>query len=199
LTRILPANFRPARARVAGLAILAAGLALAPCAGGFELYSVEAQHEGNVFEFHIEARFEAAPAQVLAVLTDYDRLHELHPRMTESRSLGEVDAATEEVYSRFEGCVLLFCRTLGRVERIGLQDGYLVAEDVPGRGSFREGRTVWRLSSDAGGSRLRYTTRFVPDFWVAPVVGARALARSVERMTVEMMEKLDSRAQRLDE
>jgi hypothetical protein len=168
-------------------------------AHAFELYSVEAQHEGGVFEIQINARFDASPSQVMAVLTDYDRLYQLHPRMTESRSLGAIDSETEEVYSRFEGCVLLFCRTLGRVERIGLRGGRLVSEDVPGRGSFREGRTEWHLAPDGGGSRLRYTTRFVPDFWVTPVVGVRVLARSVERMTVEMMAELDERAKQINE
>jgi len=183
---------KPLRATVA-LALLAL---LAPLSGAeaFELVSVETGRDGPAYLLHIEALFDAPPARLLEVLTDYERIHELHPRMTESRSLGPVGADTEEVYSHFQGCVLLFCRDIHRVEQIRKAGDSLVAVDVPGRSSFSEGRTEWRFAAEGAGTRLHYETRFVPAFRVAPLIGPAVLARSVERMTLETMAKVDERA-----
>lgn len=183
--------------RAACAAALAAALVLlAPpeTAEAFELVSVETRRDGPAYLLHIEALFDAPPARLLEVLTDYDRIHELHPRMTVSRSLGPVGDDAVEVYSHFEGCVLLFCRDIHRVEHIRAEADTLVAVDVPGRGSFSEGRTEWRFAADGTGSRLHYETRFVPAFRIAPLIGPGVLARSVERMTLETMAEADKRA-----
>lgn len=183
--------------RAACAAALAAALALlAPldAAEAFELVSVETRRDGPAYLLRIEALFDAPPARLLEVLTDYDRIHELHPRMTASRSLGPVGDDAEEVYSHFEGCVLLFCRDIHRVEHIRAHANTLVAVDVPGRGSFSEGRTEWRFTAEGAGARLHYETRFVPAFRIAPLIGPGVLARSVERMTLETMAEADKRA-----
>lgn len=87
----------------AALLFAAALLALPGSARGFELVEATTTREGAEYLVRIEAVFESSPERLLAVLTDYDRVHELHPRVLESRSLGQVGPSTEEVYSRFEG------------------------------------------------------------------------------------------------
>jgi hypothetical protein len=168
-------------------------------APGFELVSATTVREGSEYQVRIEAVFEASPARLLAVLTDYDRIHELHPRFIESRSLGPVGPATEEVYSRFEGCVLLFCRTVHRVEHIRMDGGSLFARDIPGRGSFSSGRTEWHFTPQGQGARLRYEARFVPAFLVAPLLGPAMLARSAEQMALETMAAAERRAAQADD
>jgi hypothetical protein len=180
--------------------VLAIGLLLPPgSAPGFELVSATTVREGSEYQVRIEAVFEASPARLLAVLTDYDRIHELHPRFIESRSLGPVGPATEEVYSRFEGCVLLFCRTVHRVEHIRMDGGSLFARDIPGRGSFSSGRTEWHFTPQGQGARLRYEARFVPAFLVAPLLGPAMLARSAEQMALETMAAAERRAAQADD
>lgn len=176
--------------------VLAVALLLPPGnALGFQLVSASTVREGAEYLVRIEAVFESSPARLLAVLTDYDRIHELHPRITESRSLGPVGPATEEVYSRFEGCVLLFCRTVHRVEHIRMDGGSLFARDVPGRGSFSSGRTEWHFTPRGSGARLRYEARFVPAFLVPPIFGPAVLARSAEQLALETMAAAERAAQ----
>lgn len=163
-------------------------------AWALEVLSVATGRDGPAYLLHIEATFEAAPAQLLAVLTDYDRIHELHPALLETRSLGTIGPDTEEVYTRFEGCVLLFCKTLHRVEHIRIVGTALLAADVPGRGSFSEGATEWKFSTTEQGARLHYEARFVPAFRVAPLFGAAALVKSVAGITVEVMAEVERRA-----
>ena len=181
------------------LAVVGLSCGSAAVAEAFELLSVESSRDGSAYELRIEARFEAAPEQLLAVLTDYDRIHELHPRMVESRKLGRVGPATKEVQTRFEGCALLFCRTVYRVEHIRVEGLTLYAEDVPRRSSFEEGRTKWTLTPISGGTQLRYEARFVPAFRVAPVIGPGALARSAKQTTLEMMAEIGHRARGHDD
>jgi hypothetical protein len=188
------------RVRIArGLVVLAViGLAqgIAEAAEAFELLSVESTRDGPAYELRIEARFHAAPERLLAVLTDYGRIHELHPRMVESGTLGRVGPATEEVQTRFEGCVLFFCRTLYRVEHVRVEGLALYAEDIPRRGSFSEGRTTWRFTPTPDGTLLHYQSSFIPAFRVPPVIGRGALARSVEQMTIETMAEVERMALR---
>ena len=175
-----------------GVAVGALVLAAAMPAGhAFEMTAIETTRDGPAYVLRIEAVFQATPGQLLAVLTNYDEIHRLHRRMVESRSLGQVGPATTEVFTQFEGCVLVFCRTVRRVEHIRAEGFTLRAVDVPGRGSFSEGATEWHFSSGDGGTRLRYEARFVPAFPVAPILGPTILARSVERMTLETMAEAD--------
>lgn len=180
--------------RAARLLAVTAACLLCARAGAFELLATESRHEGAEFVLRIDARFTAGVDAVLAVLTDYARIHELHPDLLESRSLGRVAPGVEEVYLRSEACVLLFCRELQRVEHIRV-DGYaLFAVDVPRRGSFLSGATSWRFTPDGDGTLLSYQTRFVPAFDLVPVVGPGLLLDAVEQMTREVMQEVDRRA-----
>lgn len=163
-------------------------------AGAFELRSVELERDGPAYELRIEAFFTAPPDKLIAVLTDYGRIHELHPRLLESRSLGQVGPQTQEVYTRFKGCVLGFCRTFDRVEQIRVEGNSLLAADVPDRGAFAGGKTEWRFKAADGGTELSYEARFEPDFFVPPLIGPPMLLKSLEQMTIETMVEAERRA-----
>ena len=181
--------------------LLAAAAACLLCvpAGAFELLAVESRHDGEEYFVRIEARFSAGADAVLAVLTDYDRIHELHPGLLESRGLGQVAPGVEEVYLRSEACVLVFCREMDRVEHVRVAGHTLYAEDVPRRGSFRSGATSWHFTPDGSGTMLEYETRFVPTFAPVPVLGPGLLLDAVEEMTGEIMREVDRRAMSSDD
>lgn len=180
------------------LAVAAACLLCAP-AGAFELLAVESRHEGDEYMLQIEARFTAGTDAVMDVLTDFERIHELHPGLLESRSLGRVAPGVEEVYLRSEACVLLFCREMHRVEHIRVEEHALHAVDVPRRGSFRSGATSWRFTPDGNGTLLEYQTRFVPAFEPVPMIGPALLLDAVEQMTREIMLEVNRRAMASDD
>lgn len=192
-------KLRPAAVVITALAFGGALLLPAGSAFGFELVAATTNRDGGEYRVRIEAVFKVSPDKLLAVLTDYDRIHELHPNITESRSLGPVGPATEEVYSRFDVCVLLFCRTIHRVEHIRMDGGSLFARDIPGRGSFSSGRTEWRFTPQGSGARLHYEARFVPAFMIAPILGPAVLARSAEQMALATMTAAERRALQADD
>lgn len=187
----------PCRTRRAAAALAMLAVCLLPAGApvqAFELLQAETGRDGEAYWLRLEARFEAGIPALLAVLTDYDRIHELHPGLLESRSLGAVGPGVAEVRVTMESCVLFLCRTVRRVEQIRVEGEMLLARDVPGRGSFSAGATAWRFAADEGGTLLEYETRFVPAVGPVPVFGPGMLLRAVEKMTVELMAEVDRRA-----
>ncbi len=172
-------------------------LLLALPAGGIEVETAVVTRDGAAYEVSIDARLSPPPERMLAVLIDYAKLPELHRRIRESRVLGEPQPGTVEVFTRFDGCFMLVCRSLERVELIHRTPAGLEAEDVQGRSAFREGRTQWLLVADGSGTRLAYRARLVPGFWVPPVLGPAFLARAVKEMTLETLAAAERRASEL--
>lgn len=181
------------------LLVMASACLLCVPAGAFELLAVESRHQGEEYFVRIEARFSAGAEAVLAVLTDYDGIHELHPGLLESRGLGQVAPGVEEVYLRSKACVLVFCREMARVEHVRVAGYTLYAVDVPRRGSFRSGATAWRFTPDGSGTVMEYQTRFIPAFEPMPVLGPGLLLDAVEEMTGEIMREVDRRATASDD
>ena len=165
-----------------------------PHAAALDVEVAVVSRAGDAYELAIDARLAAPPQRVLAVLTDYAQLPELHDRIREARVVAEPDAGTAEVYTRFDGCVMLVCRTLERTEIIRRTPSGLEARDVPGRSAFREGHTQWLVAPDGAGTRVSYRSRLVPDFWVPPVLGPVFLGRSVKAMTLETLASVEARA-----
>lgn len=188
----IPCGGRRAAVLIAALA--ACAQPLGSPAQAFELLEAETGRDGDAYWLRLEARFDAGIPALLSVLTDYDRIHELHPGLLESRSLGVVAPGIEEVQVTMESCVLFICRTVRRVEQIRPEGQALFARDVPGRGSFTSGATTWRFTAHEGHALLEYETRFVPAVGPVPVFGPGMLLRAVEKMTLELMAEVDRRA-----
>jgi carbon monoxide dehydrogenase subunit G len=173
---------------------LLAGLSLAaPTAVALELCDAAASRDGRRFVLAIDAWLAASPERVLAVLTDYEHLPDLHPSMLGSRVLARPASGVAEVATEFRNCILLFCRTVRRVERIRATERGLSARDLPGRGSFSAGRTEWGLQAAGAGTRLTWRAEITPDFWVPPFFGDAMLGK-LQRTTEEMLAAVETRA-----
>lgn len=194
-----PVRFRGRGARdcrrgpVTALLLLGAVGASAPAAAA-ELLSLEVSHESGTYSLHTVSRFEAPAAAVYAVLTDFDNFHRIAGAFEESRVLEPAADGSPRVYTRLRGCVLLFCRTLERVERLTLEpDRAIVAYAEPEASDVRSGHSQWRLRADGDATVVEFDTTMEPDFWVPPLIGPavikRRLARDGER-AVQRIERL---------
>ena len=179
--------------RCRAAAVLLAFLGCAP-AWALEVVGNRAGRDGEAFTFRLEVLIDAPRQPLVAVLTDFDRIHELHRRMVTSRDLGEVAPGVVEVYTELEGCVAFFCRTLHRTERVRSTPDGLLAQDVLGRGDFEFGQTRWSFSAEGERTRLVYETTVRPGFWVPPLLGPTMLAKITRRTTIEMLEAAERKA-----
>jgi uncharacterized protein YndB with AHSA1/START domain len=164
-----------------------------------EISRVEVAHSDHRYTLSLEARIDAPPAAVFRVITDYDRIHRFHRSVQESRVLRRLDDHTAEVYTRVRGCVVvLFCRSIRRVERIvEMPPDRLLATVVPEQSDLTEGTVEWRLQPTEQGTLLRYDSVMDPDFWVPSVLGDSLLQSTIRRTTLEMIQRVEAEAQAL--
>jgi len=155
---------------------------------------LEVEHRDEAYRVRFEAVVNLAPDRVFELLTDYDRLEQLNPGIVEAERLShKKDPDAEWVRTVVKACVAFFCRSMKRVEAVQSHDQrVIVARLVPEQSDFRSGKSRWELAAVSGGTRIRFRSRMVPDFWVPGVIGPWAVKR-------EMGNHLRGLVQRLEE
>jgi hypothetical protein len=174
-------------------------LALLPFAlpaAAMDVEAVEFSDSDGGYVLTMSARLNASVDKVFAILTDYDRLAELHDTILESRVLSEPADGNTYVFTRIRGCVMLFCRELQRTERVTVQSPVLVEAIVlPETGDFDAGVVRWDLRGLPGGrTHVDYVAEIQPRFWVPPLVGKRLLSAAMRKTTGELFLAVEARA-----
>ena len=163
--------------------------------------NLQIDQDGEAYRVSFEAVVALAPDRVFALLTDYDHLERLHPGIVEAERLGREGEAANQVRTVLKACVAFFCRELSRVEEIESSDQRLIrARILPESSDFRAGKSHWELAAVAEGTRIRFRSRMVPDFWVPMGIGPWAVKRAMGeqlRGLVRRMEQLEDGAARV--
>ena len=163
-----------------------------------EVLRLDAASSGGIYTIDAELVIDAPPAAVHAVITDYEHLTSLSPRIEESRVLEKEPNATL-VFTRVEGCFAFFCRTFDRVERVvEFGPDHVEATTLPDQSDVGFGKVVWVLhASGENATRVEYYTALEPTFWVPPLVGRIALRRSMEAEAMRMFGNIETLAARV--
>lgn len=154
------------------VALLAIAVTASTSAAKIRTLDIEQVH--GRYMFSSDAFLDAPPAAVFAVLTDYDANHfeRISSIYKESRYMPPEADGTPLVYTRVEGCVVFFCKTMRRVERLETEPpDFIRATVLPARSDFRYSRAEWTLQAVGSGTLLKYRLEMEPAFWVPPVVG----------------------------
>jgi len=81
-----------------------------------------------------------------------------------------------------EGCVLFFCVSMRRVERMELDaPSSIRTEALPEQSDFKSSVSEWTLVPEAGGTKMTYRLTMEPDFWIPPLIGPWVLKQRLER------------------
>lgn len=154
---------------------LAACFALALAAGSVvaaELRSVEVERDGGRIVIGSETFIAAPPAAVFEILADYEGFQRISNVFDETRFIERDSVGNGVVYSRASGCVLFFCKTIERVERLTVEPGRRIdAVAIAERSDVEYSVAHWTFEPEDGGTRLLYRIEFEPSFWVPPVLG----------------------------
>ena len=148
--------------------------------------------EGDqVFEVTASGTVKASPAAVWKVLTDYEAMPDYVPDLALTKVIsrnGNRATIEQSGVARF----LFLSRTIHLVvnvveEPISSIDIRLV------HGDMKVYSCRWEMTSipETGGTRIAYTGKLVPKFYVPGMLGSNIIRRDIERMMKAVLEKLD--------
>lgn len=185
--------------RITGRTVLAAGLALsslAPCTGACaQVENISVTYRSGRFAIAFDAVVDAPAQQVYAVLADYARLDKLNPAITAISVEAGPHEHGKRVRSVIDSCVWFFCRRIVQVEDVTEPaPNTIVARIVSGAGDFEDGWCSWRVDDEGRRTRLHYEATRTPAFWIPPLIGPWAVARSLREQLESSIVALEGSA-----
>lgn len=159
-----------------------------------ELRDVQVELRDERYHLFSETYLDVSREALYEVLTDFEQFEKFTSVIVEARNTEPDENGQPGFYTRMEGCVLLFCKSL-------IRNGYLilipsmeiVAISIPEESDFKFSRERWQLIDFGDGTIMIYDFEMEPAFWVPPVIGPyviqRALRSGAER-AVDRIEKL---------
>ena len=144
-----------------------------------EIKRLDVKKEKGRYIITAECLLEAPPEGIFEVLTDYDRFDELSSMITESRFLESDDTDPPLVFTRSHGCVLFFCKTVDKTERMETVANQTVITTVlPEKSTVDYSKAVWRIRPEGEKTRLFYELDTDLGFWVPPLIGPLVVKRA---------------------
>ena len=187
---------RVARAAAALSALGAGALAAAATIDGLEVTK-----QRGLYSLEANARLDATPESIYAVLTDFDdnAYSRISRAYKESRYLDPADDGTPIVYTRMEGCMLWHCMTLERTERLETQaPRWIKSTALPESSNFKHAISEWVLEPDGDGTMMSYKVELEPDFFVSPVIGSWYLKRTLSQGGLRAVTRIERLARERD-
>jgi ribosome-associated toxin RatA of RatAB toxin-antitoxin module len=144
----------------------------------------------QVFEVTASGIVKAAPAEVWKVLTDYEGMPDFVPDLEKTKVVsrtGNRAIVEQSGVARF----LFLSRTIHLIvqvveEPISSIDISLVTGDM------KVYSCRWEMNAlPDGGTRVAYSGKLVPKFYVPGMLGANIIRRDIERMMTAVLQRLD--------
>jgi hypothetical protein len=154
-------------------------LLAAATAHALDIRQLDITRTGDVYRMEAVAEI-AIPREVaFAILTDYEHLDQLDPKVLESRVVERPGPNVAIVWLRVRGCVAFICKVMEQVERVEERPpDEIVVTLLPERSDLALENARWRLEAMEEGTRLSYTLEINPGSWV-PAVARGAVERQL--------------------
>ena len=180
---------------------LSVGACFACAAGAANLRAIDVSRDSGRYHLVAETHLAAPPEAIREVLLDFD--HDRYQRISEiykeSGYLMPDSDGTPIVYTRVEGCLLFFCRSLRRVERIEIATPSLIrTAALPDQSDFKYAVSEWHLDPEGDGTKLTYRMDLEPSFWLPPFVGPWFLKRTLQHGAPQAIDKIEELAQQVE-
>jgi hypothetical protein len=190
------------RTRRAAVAALAVGITASSLLAAATIDTLDVERSRGRYELEADAHLEASAESIYSVLTDYDdnRFGRISSVYKESAYLEPDADGTPIIYTRMEGCLLWYCMSLRRVERLETERPYHIKSfTLPERSNFKHSTSEWLLEPDGvGGTNMKYRLEMEPDFWVPPLIGPWYLKRTLSNGGVRAVSRIERLARELD-
>jgi hypothetical protein len=173
----------------------AALLVWAAPASAFTIEHSEARYADKHFKYELTVTLDAPIDRVNEVLRDYDDYPSLNERILSAKVLSRPERDVALLETTVKVCLGPFCRNVTRVERV-LESRYvMLAIADPKRSDVKSGETRSELSPTVQGTRVKYVTDVVPDFWVPAIGGRHMMLKLLESETSDLFMNVEKKAQ----
>jgi hypothetical protein len=140
---------------------------------------------------------EAPRPFVYQALSDYDHFSEMSDSFVESRFIEPAPDGTPRIYTKIEGCIWFFCRTINRTARLEMDPIIrIVATVEPELSDAQFAREEWVFEDLGATTRIYYKHDLQPDFWVPPGIGVWAISNALSRTTLKAAQRIEIMALR---
>ncbi len=154
---------------------------------GVELIKVTVEVDHGRYHVFGQSRIDASPEFIYATLMDYDNFHKLADGIADTCFLPPDEAGQLLAYTRFESCVLFFCKTVEKTEHIdGNPNNAIHARAIPQISDFIFNESSWQIEKAGDQTLLTYEAEFETKFWIPPLIGPWAVRRKLTR-TAELI------------
>ena len=171
----------------------------ASAAFGAELVSVSVARDGKRYVVESVSTYDASQAALIHVLLDYDNFDQVSSVFKEAKYIEPAADGVRRGYTRVEGCIVFFCQTIERIDRIELVDGpVIIATAEPEPDDFRFSQSHWRFEDNADSVTIHYRLEMEPGFWVPPLIGPYVMKKKLVKGATDAMQRVEKRAQAFD-
>ncbi len=144
-----------------------------------------------VFEVNASGEVRASPAAVWKILTNYDTMNEYVPDLQTSKVLSRV--GNRAIVEQFGVARFLFIRrNIHLVVQVDEEPMTAIGIGLV-TGDMKVYNCRWEMVPvpETGGTRIVYSGKLVPKFYVPGMLGANIIRSDIERMMAAVLERLD--------
>ena len=144
--------------------------------------TINVEHDDGVYRLVSDTYLHAPREAIFEILTDYERFGRISSAYTDYGVMAPAADGVPIVYTTMEGCVLFFCVSMRRVERMETKEPSFIRTDtLPEQSDFKSSVSEWTLVPDGDGTKMTYRLTMEPDFWVPPLIGPWVLKQRLRR------------------
>lgn len=178
-------------------AIALAGVLAASIASAATIRELDISREDGRYSLVADTYLAAPPQAIFEVLVDYENFDRISSVYKDFGYLEPQPDGTPTVYTLMEGCVLVFCKEMRRVETLEAHAPYFIKTTaLPERSDFEHSVSEWHLEANGEGTNVVYVLEMEPDFWVPPVIGPWALKRTLMKGGTTAVKRIERIARR---
>jgi hypothetical protein len=162
------------------------------------LRTVVVSRDKDRYQVVADTHLDASPEAIYKVLLDFDgdRYQRISEIYKESSYLPPDSDGTPLVYTRVEGCLIGYCRSMRRVERLEIvTPEFIRSRTIPERSDFKYSLAEWTFAAEGNGTRLTYKMEMEPNFWLPPFIGPWFLKRTLLKGAPAAIDQIELLAQ----
>lgn len=146
----------------------------------------------RMYDISASGSVRAAPAAVWKVLTAYDKMHEFVPDLSACRVLSR--NGNEAIVEQFGTAHFLFMSKSIHLVVRATETAMSSIDIALISGDLKHYESRWELTpiADTGGTRINYSGKLAPNFYVPGVLGATVIRGDIERMMLAVLAHLDA-------